>query len=245
MFYVQGFTALFDNIEGDDDESISWDEFEKFFMAAGWCDPVLKTGSGGENASYNEDPDVIRTREIVGGKGDSSVRGSRTSLNGRTNGAADKESVGSSSISTKITYVVERCENEFDDIFKEIYRTTAGEGTINHLLPGQSYRFRVYSRNIDGGEGAPSDTVIVHALLETPQPPTVFGKSITPAIGSNSIILQWRSRRHGITSRDSGVVKRMIGDWTGVGEESGGVSVETAFAKYDRLISCLLLISKL
>ena len=29
----------------------------------------------------------------------------------------------------------------------------------------------------------------------------------------------------------------MIGDWTGAGEESGGVSVETAFAKYDRFES--------
>ena len=31
----QGFASLFDKIEGDDDNTLSWEEFEKFFVAAG------------------------------------------------------------------------------------------------------------------------------------------------------------------------------------------------------------------
>jgi hypothetical protein len=254
----QGYTALFDNIEGDDDECISWEEFEKFFMSAGWCDaPAVKgAAASGEDAEeaagaaadgYAADATSRSSRHELGTtvrpssagaarsmtgtiRDDNGLRSSRNSLKSESGGGGG----GAVFVATKTTYVIERCENEFDDVFREVYRTTAGEGTINHLSPGQSYRFRVYGRNIDGGAGAPSETVIVHALLETPPAPTVISRWPSNPIGAHAIVLQWRARRHGVTSRDSGVVKRMIGDWTGVGEEEGGVSVETAFMKYDR-----------
>lgn len=159
-----------------------------------------------------------------------SVRSSRVSLKSDAGG----KSAQAYSVASKLTYIVEQCESQFDNTFKEMLRTTAGEGTINHLEPGKSYRFRVFARNIDGGEGPKSETAIVHALLETPQAPTVVQKWPTANITATSIALQWRDRRHGVTSRDKGVIKRMIGDWTGAGEESGGVSIESAFAKYDR-----------
>ena len=34
---VQGYGALFDMIEGDDDGTLTWKEFESFFMSAGWA----------------------------------------------------------------------------------------------------------------------------------------------------------------------------------------------------------------
>ena len=48
------------------------------------------------------------------------------------------------------------------------------------------------------------------------------------------VVLQWKGRRDGVTSRDQGVIDRMLGDWAGVGGDDGAVSVETAFANYDR-----------
>ena len=106
------------------------------------------------------------------------------------------------SVASKLTYIVEECESEFDNVFKEILRTTAGEGTLTRLEPGKSYRYRVYARNADGGEGPRSETVIVHAMLETPQHPTVVQRWPTASIAATSIALQWRDRRHGVTSRD-------------------------------------------
>ena len=226
-------------------------------MSAGWCEqPSAKTAASGEDANDVLEPDTsgvttnrpgsatpVRQQQqrmtktgtmkaddynTTGG-----LRNSRTSLKSTEQGVSSSNGAAAF-VATKTTYVIERCENEFDNIFREVYRTTAGEGTINHLSPGQSYRFRVYGRNIDGGVGAPSETVIVHALLETPPAPMVISRWPSNPVGAHAIVLQWRARRHGVTSRDSGVVKRMIGDWTGVGEEEGGVSVETAFMKYDR-----------
>ncbi len=35
LLIQRGYGALFDRIEGDDNECLSWEEFEKFFLAAG------------------------------------------------------------------------------------------------------------------------------------------------------------------------------------------------------------------
>jgi hypothetical protein len=37
-----------------------------------------------------------------------------------------------------------------------------------------------------------------------------------------------------LSSRDKGVIERMLGDWAGVGNDDNGVSIENAFANYDR-----------
>lgn len=201
-------------------------------MAVGWCDPV--TDKAADEANIRDEP-VAKPRSgtpsgtLRMSGGADSVRTSRTTLKSETQGSGSQ----AFSVVSKLSYVVEQCESEFDNIFKEVLRTTAGEATITRLEPGKSYRFRVYAKNTDGGEGPKSDTVIVHAMLETPRHPTVSERWPTAPITATSIALQWRDRRHGVTSRDKGVIKRMIGDWTGAGEDSGGVSVEMAFAEYD------------
>jgi hypothetical protein len=62
-------------------------------------------------------------------------RGSTTSLR-----SASSESKASEGGVT--TYVVERCENEFLNEYKEVLRTSSGQGVVHRLLPGTSYRFR-------------------------------------------------------------------------------------------------------
>ena len=74
-------------------------------------------------------------------------------------------------VSPDVTYVVERCEDEFRDVYKKETSTTLGQATIHRLEPGMSYRFRVYALNSDGIEGPRSDSIIVHTLVEQPATP--------------------------------------------------------------------------
>lgn len=86
--------------------------------------------------------------------------------------------------------------------------------------------------NVDGVRGPPSPSVVVHAMLEVPPAPSIVLKSI----GSRGISLTWKRRVQAVSSsRDKATVQRMLGDWAGThGEDDGGVSIETAFARYDR-----------
>eukprot|EP01039_Chlorochromonas_danica_P007761 gene7761-8572_t len=199
-----GYGVLFDMIEGDDDGGLSWEEFEAFFLSAGWTNP-------GALAS-----DTNRSVTSL-----ASTRRSTNSL---------RSSSGATVRPGDITYVVEKCENEFDDRYVEVLRTTLGQGTINHLEPGRSYRFRVYAVNADDLPGPPSDPVLIHTLLETPAPPAPVPKQIL----CNSITLGWKARNIVTNTRTEKFIERMVGDWTHSDSLSDqGVSIEAAFAKYD------------
>lgn len=52
-----------------------------------------------------------------------------------------------------------------NDTYVEVARTSTGQATIGRLLPGSSYRFRLYSVNTDGISGPKSQSIIVHTLL--------------------------------------------------------------------------------
>lgn len=198
-------------IEGDDDGGLSWDEFESFFMKAGWGD----TQSVQHNLSRSQVMSL----------------GMRNSAFNQNIGGGSSNAIGTTIRPGDIYYVVERCESEFDDKYREVLRTTCGYGTVNHLSPGSSYRFRVYSVNAAGVMGPRSSTVLVHTLLEQPNPPSVLLKNILP----RKVTLQWHPRKHGVSTRDKQFVEKMIGDWAGThGEDDGGVSIEAAFAKYDQ-----------
>lgn len=127
-----------------------------------------------------------------------------------------------------VTYVVERCENEFDGVYKECLKTTAGYGTISRLTPGMSYRFRVYSINAAGVAGPKSTDVVVHSMIETPSTPTPV------TIGDRAVTLAWKARGHSSSMRDATTVNKLLNDWAGNHDGAdGGVSIELAFAKYD------------
>lgn len=156
-----------------------------------------------------------------------SLRSALTKGSGPNRGSAGK--VGGEDVKQ---FIVERCESEFDTVYKTVMKTSTGQATLNHLSPGQSYRFRVYSINMDGVSGPKSQDVIVHTLLETPALPTALTKNIFP----RKIILSWpRRNTAGSNPRDKAFVDRMLGDWAqNHGEQDGGVSIEAAFAKYDK-----------
>ena len=104
----QGYAALFDMMEGDDDGTLSWEEFETFFMSAGWA------------ATDSLPSSVASVRASATG----SVRASVTSLNtAASEGRSKGEQVNS------LTYVVERCKNEFLDEYEEALKT----GTFSHF----------------------------------------------------------------------------------------------------------------
>jgi len=121
-----------------------------------------------------------------------------------------------------------QCESEFDNKYKEVMKTSQGQGTVHRLEAGKSYRFRVYSVNVDGVAGPKSDSVVVHTMLDTPAAPTLA------SIGAKSVSLSWKGRAANTSTRDPSAVQKMLSDWAGThGDNDGGVSIETAFARYD------------
>ena len=208
-----GLAAVFDELEGNDDNLISWDEFERFFLNAGWT-----SGSGGSMVAS----------QTMG----ASMMGSQLRASTRT---------GSKSDASKLTYVVEECKDEWSNHYTEVLRTNAGQATLTRLEPGKSYRYRVYSitedindkfgKTIPGQKGPVSQSVVVHTLLETPVAP----KLTKVGLGPRSLQMIWKARHANQSTRDKRVQDKIFNQWTGVGEEEeGAVSVELAWKRYDR-----------
>mmetsp|Transcript_28821 Transcript_28821/g.48622 ORF Transcript_28821/g.48622 Transcript_28821/m.48622 type:complete len:1741 (+) Transcript_28821:136-5358(+) len=227
-----GMEGLFDLIEGDDDGGISWDEFERF-LVAGFTHESTTGGAAGAGAS-------MQMSRASGG--------ARTSTAWVTASGGGSGGSGQAPPKSSITYIIEQCESEFHNMYKDCMKSTVGECTISRLQPGHTYRFRVYGINVAGEKGPKSASIVVHTMLETPPCPSIQLKSggslnfnnFSPeslaysTLSTNKVVLQWKGRRDGTTSRDQGMIDRMLGDWAGVGGDEGGVSVETAFANYDR-----------
>lgn len=174
--------VLFDFIEGDDNETLSWEEFLTFFSNFGWGDRL---------------------------------RSSQTSTTVPSNSTQSA------------TYVISRCESELTGAYEEILRTVKDFGTVHRLNPGKSYRFRVLAVNPDGVVGAPSDSIIVHTMLETPSSP------LDRTVESRRVCLEWKGRAPYAYSKDKELVTNMLNQWAGRMEEETSVSIESAFARYD------------
>lgn len=102
----QGYGVLFDMIENDDDGGLSWEEFEAFFLSAGW---TAGTGTTGGDKGGN----MSATAMLLSGT--NNVRKSATSvMSGTGNSIVSKTSITSTSSGGvkpgDITYVIERCE---------------------------------------------------------------------------------------------------------------------------------------
>ena len=239
----QGYAAIFDKIEGDDDEDISWEEFQRFFLNAGWANSkFVATQDHGSAAGSVANSQVLSESGRVAPPGGGSLK------------------------AIKLSYAVEQCENELHDEYREVLRTTSitGQGQLKHLQPGKSYRYRVVAFNSEGVAGPPSETIVVHTLIDTPAAPLV---SMTPlangkfaplsmtataassstdsnagkksAISAQKVTIFWKDRNTGNSnSREKKFVNKMLGDWTGSqgsGEPgTNSVSIEAAFAHYDR-----------
>ena len=172
----QGLGFIFDKMEGDEDGNISWDEFRQFFenqgnhtqwiflstkytvwwlfflllswlpMSSGWCEP----NGADENENRSQ---LMRTSQSQA----LSHATMRTSSNAVTSSSSSK---------AKITYVIERCASELDNVFTEVMRTTADRAQIARLEPGHSYRFRLYALNDQDQIGWKSERLFFFILLK-------------------------------------------------------------------------------
>jgi hypothetical protein len=97
-----GIEGLFDHIEGDDDGGISWDEFESF-LVAGFTHESTAGGGGGS---------IRMSRTSVGGPGPRASTAWAASSGGGSSGAQTMPK-------SSITYIVEQCESEFHNIYKD------------------------------------------------------------------------------------------------------------------------------
>ena len=215
----QGYESLFDMIEGDDDGTLTWNEFESFFMSIGWASNVNDDNNDTTNNNNNNN-----------NNDNTNIRESITSLNSSISNIEKKKKMMEQQLAG-LTYVIEKCQNEFLNEYEEVLRTNLGHGTIYRLEPGKSYRFRIYAINIDNIRGPPSDSIVVHTMLEIPLTPTIILKNVQ----SKKISISWKKRiQNGSNIKDKKTIQNMLSDWAGShGEDDGGVSIETAFAKYD------------
>lgn len=169
---------------------------------------------------------------------------STTNSISRNNNNGSGSGNGNDVINSNVSYIIEQCESELTDTYRECMKCLNGQCTISRLSPGQTYKFRVYGVNVDGVPGPKSEPVIVHTMIETPSAPTLNTKLISmdgmdkifysTSVYPTKVILKWKSRREGLSSRDKGLIDRMLGDWAGINHEDNGVSIEAMFSKYDR-----------
>lgn len=247
----QGYGALFDTIEVDDDEHISWQEFESFFLNLGWSNVVISAESQNGSSATN-------------------LRSSTASFNLRSSTkllSSTSSSIQQQGISSPFQYIIEKCVNEIDNEYTEVLRTGSGYGTIAHLKPSSSYRFRIRSINDDGVRSIrTSPSIVIHTLPELPSPPLLLTVSSTntsstslisttnpgtntniyysPTIRSNSVLVTWKKREpipnvaasnSGGTRRDAHTVDKILNDWAHMdGQNEEGVSIAKIFGMYDR-----------
>lgn len=177
--------TIFDAIEANDDENISWEEFLRYFSSTGMLDDSMTSSRGGG-----------------GGKAKAGTAGTK--------------------------YVVEQCECEEVDKWKEVWRGTGGEASIKGLEPGQGYRFRVLCIGGTGLEGPRSPDVVANTLLEAPSAPRVAS-----AITSSSVALKWEPCGFVGPAKDEKAVNRMLAEWAKAGTEDNGVNLAEVFSRYD------------
>lgn len=169
--------SVFDAIETDDSESLSWSEFLGFFHG------VLSVDEAENGDTDSDDNDV-------GGGGRLSRTSSRSQLLGassssRTGGATSRKrlepppSVGTS------RFILKQCTNEANGEYVEIYRGATPSFVVHGLASGSTFQFRVQAENEEGRRSLHSPPIVVNTLLPTPAPPAECGAS------SSAVKLKW------------------------------------------------------
>ena len=131
----------------------------------------------------------------------------------------------SAQLMAQTTYVLEQCESEQLNQFRELLRTKFGEATLNGLHAGVSYRFRVYAINRDGRKSTPSASMVVNTLLETPRAPRLSNHP--QAVMATSLRLCWPkalpfSHGMGQDMQKKNAVDKILADWTKAGADDDG-----------------------
>ncbi|KAG3167229.1 hypothetical protein PI126_g3905 [Phytophthora idaei] len=216
--------SVFDAIETDDNESISWDEFLRFFHG------VLDLSDAASRSS--------RTSKV-------SSRSSRKSLSGSTSSRSLQKSSKSKSSTSASTcrYILKQCSNESAGEYVEIYRGAAPRFEVLGLHSGTTYQFRVQAVNAEGRASLHSEPVVVNTLLPTPAPPTVNPAAMEPAVQSGVLHLRWAvtNARPSLSAAalraPNGAddqVSRLLKEWAQeTSLDDGAVDFKARFDRYD------------
>jgi Ca2+-binding EF-hand superfamily protein len=163
--------SIFDAIETDDNESISWEEFMRFFHST--LDLKNETGSvtGGNDVRSIRSGSTMKT----------TTSSSRTSM-----GTSVRKTSAGNTSSMQCRYILKQCTNEYQGEYVEIYRGTKPSFVVHGLASGSTYQFRVQAYNDEEMYSLHSDSTIVNTLLQTPSAP-LLGE--TPSC--SSVRIKW------------------------------------------------------
>jgi hypothetical protein len=262
------FLALLDNLERDRDD-VSWPELEKFVVTTGFVDyedaskvGIIKESSRGSwklpgNACGCEAASGGNVRLSLSATG---KRRKNRGVSGTGTIATNIYAVGGSgnaitatalcenccdSTRNRITYVIEQLGPDGD--YHDILKTPFGEATIDRLVAGEVYKFRIYGLNPDGSPGPRSEVIALQMPLEAPQPPGIAlapgpSGTIRSLITARSITLRWSELGPKFASKkDTNFVKKMMAEWSGVPIKNASSSIplallEKSFQEFDRYI---------
>lgn len=174
--------SIFDAIETDDNECISWDEFLKFFH--GFLDDK---GVGGDAESST-------TTSRGGLTSSASMKSLRDGANSSTNTVTTRPKKSNATIGPGVTqcrYILKQCSNEASGEYVEIYRGTKSSFVVHGLASGSTYQFRVQAYNEENMFSLHSEPVVVNTLLQTPSPPSVAESSTGNSLTSSAVKLKW------------------------------------------------------
>lgn len=157
--------TVFDAIEANDDENISWDEFLRYFSNAG----ALDRRAGSSKSSHNSRP---------------SSRGTQSDTSAPVNSSryAVEQCEGEEGDMTR-----------GEEKWKEVWKGTQGEALLKGLTPSTQHRFRVIAYNKDNVPGPPGQSVVASTLLETPAAPIVSSGGKGSALGPTFVMLRWET----------------------------------------------------
>lgn len=197
--------SVFDVIETDDSENLSWQEFLGFFHG------VLEEANGGDDSDDNGPTN-----------GKLSRASSRSQLPGgsvatRSSGTLTRKRVDASPGNTTpvgaCRFILKQCTNEAEGEYVEIYRGTTPSFVVHGLASGSTFQFRVQAENEEGRRSLHSPPLVVNTLLATPIPPLECA-----SVGGNAVKLKWNQATarpsiayEAVQQRNSVMVKRQGG----------------------------------
>ncbi|CEG35159.1 protein tyrosine receptor type [Plasmopara halstedii] len=218
--------SVFDAIETDDNESISWDEFLRFFHEV--LD-LSDTASQSSQISTSSSRSSTRHRGLLSGS--------------KSSHAIKKTTKSSSRAASKCRYILKQCLNESTQEYIEIYRGTTPRFEVLGLHSGSTYQFRVQAINAEGRASLHSEPVIVNTLLPTPASPTVNTASSEPAVQSECLQLRWSvakalpslsSAALRVSDGTDGEISRLLKEWAQeTSLDDGAVDFKVRFDRYD------------
>lgn len=213
--------SVFDAIETDDNESLSWAEFLRFFHEA----LDVEGGDGDDTGSVSSGRSLSATRSTK-----SATTVGRRNVEANGNGASP---VG------QCRYILKQCTNEAAGEYVEIYRGAKPSFVVHGLASGSTYQFRVQASNEDGRLSLHSPPVVVNTLLATPTPPTVVESAAVQRCSTVKLRWSTASARPSVAYESLQAASRSGGSAVGVMAKRTGAAGGGAVGKTDEITRLL------